>query len=109
VATLKEAVGVLEELAVDLVDEGQHTNREPLAENPLEVAFSVQTANFEAAEHELEARETKWLARNPECWSNFRLIVLDPWQKQTEQLRGVAAAVKRLACILPGVGQPFSG
>ncbi len=47
-AKLEEAVGVLEELVVDLVDKEQRSDREPLGENPLEVALSVLTANFDS-------------------------------------------------------------
>ena len=105
VAKLEETVGVLEELVVDLVDEEQRSDREPWEEDPLEVALSVLTANFEAADQELEARVTDWLAQDPEHWPILRLVVLDPWQEQTEQVRGGAATVKRLAYNRPGVGQ----
>jgi hypothetical protein len=64
VAKLEDAVGVLEELVVDLVD-----------------------ANFNAAEQELEARVTEWLAQDPEHWPIFRLVVLDPWQEQPGEWR----------------------
>ena len=56
-------------------------------EDPLEVALSVVNANFEAADQELEARVTEWLAKDPEHWPIFRLVVLDPWQEQPGQWR----------------------
>jgi hypothetical protein len=95
----------LEELVVDLLDEEQHSDLKPFGENPLEVALSVLTANFEAAELELEARVADWLAQNPECSLNFRSVVLDPWQEQPAA-RAVArgsCCLKRLARDRPGV------
>src|SRR5215208_4644423 len=56
VAKLEDAVGVLEELVVDLMDEGQRLDLEPWEEDPLEVALSVVHTNFEEAEQEFEAR-----------------------------------------------------
>jgi hypothetical protein len=87
VAKLEDAVGVLEELVVDLVTEGQRSDLEPWEEDPLEVALSVVHANFEAADQELEARVTEWLAQDSEHWPIFRLVVLDPWQEQPGQWR----------------------
>jgi hypothetical protein len=83
VAKLEDAVEVLEDLAVDLVDEAQRSDLEPWEEDPLEVALSVVHANFEDAEQALEARVTEWLAQDPEHWPIFRLVVLDPWQEQS--------------------------
>ena len=85
VAKLEDAVGVLEEFVVDLVNEEQRSDREPWEVDPLEVAGSVVDANFEAAELELEARVTEWLVQDPEHWPIFRLVVLDPWQEQPGQ------------------------
>ncbi len=87
VAKLEDAVGVLEELVVDLVDEEQRSELEPWEEDPLEVALSVVHANYEEADQELEARVTEWLAQDPEHWPIFRLVVLDPWQEQPGQWR----------------------
>lgn len=56
-------------------------------EDPLEVALSVVDANFEAAEQELEARVTEWLAQDPEHWPIFCLVILDPWQEQPGRWR----------------------
>jgi hypothetical protein len=81
VAKLEDAVGVLEELAVDLVDEEQRAELEPWDEDPLDVALSVVHGNYEDAEQALEARVTEWLAQDPEHWPIFRLVVLDPWQE----------------------------
>jgi hypothetical protein len=81
VAKLEGAVGVLEELVVDLVDDDQPADAEPWDEDPLEVALSEVVANFEAADQELEARVTEWLSQDPEHWPIFRLVVLDPWQE----------------------------
>jgi hypothetical protein len=82
VAKLEDAVEVLEDLAVDLVDEEQRSELESWEEDPLEVALSVVRANYEAADQKLEARLTEWLAQDPEHWPIFRLVVLDPWQEQ---------------------------
>ena len=87
VAKLEDAVGVLEELVVDLVDEEQRSELEPWEEDPLEVALSVVHANFEEADQALEARVTEWLAQDPEHWPIFRLVVLDPWQEQPGRWR----------------------
>jgi len=87
VAKLEDAVGALEELVVDLVDEDRPADVKVWDENPLEVALSVVHANFEAADQELEARVTEWLAQDPEHWPIFRLVVLDPWQEQPGQWR----------------------
>ena len=87
VAKLEDAVEVREELVVDLVDEEQRSDREPWDEDPLEVALSVVHANYEEADQELEARVTEWLARDPEHWPIFRLVVLDPWQDQPGRWR----------------------
>jgi hypothetical protein len=87
VAKLEDAVEVLEDLAVDLVDEAQRSDLEPWEEDPLEVALSVVHANFEDAEQALEARVTEWLAQDPEHWPIFRLVVLDPWQEQSGRWR----------------------
>jgi hypothetical protein len=72
---------------VDLVDEDHRSELEPWDEDPLQVALSVVHANYEEADQELEARVTKWPARDPEHWPIFRLVVLDPWQEQPEQWR----------------------
>jgi hypothetical protein len=87
VAKLEDAVEVLEDLAVDLMDEEHRSELEPWEEDPLEVALSVVHANFEEAEQALEARVTKWLAQDPEHWPIFRLVVLDPWQEQPGRWR----------------------
>jgi hypothetical protein len=87
VAKLEDAVGVLEELVVDLVDEEQRSDLEPWKDDPLDVALSVVQANFEEAEQALEARVTEWLAQDPEHWPIFRLAVLDPWQEQPGRWR----------------------
>lgn len=92
VAKLEDAVGVLEELVVDLVDDEHRSNLEPWEEDPLEVALSVVQANYEDAEQELEARVTEWLAQDPEHWPIFRLVVLDPWQEQPGRWREDAPA-----------------
>jgi hypothetical protein len=86
-AKLEDAVGVLEELVVDLVDEEQRSELEHWEEDPLEVALSVVEANFEAADQELEGRVAEWIARDPENWPIFRLVVLDPWQEQPGRRR----------------------
>lgn len=65
-AKLEEAVEVLEELVVDLVDEEQRAELEPWEEDPLEVALSVVHATYEEADQELEGRVSEWLARDPE-------------------------------------------
>jgi len=85
VAKLEDAVGVLEDLAVDLVDEEQRSELEPWEEDPLAVAVSVVHANYEDAEQELESRVTEWLAQDPEHWPIFRLVVLDPWQEHPRE------------------------
>jgi hypothetical protein len=87
VAKLEDAVEVLEDLAVDLVDEVQRSELEPWDEDPLEVALSVVHANYEEADQELEARVAEWLAQDPEHWPIFRLVVLDPWQEQPGRWR----------------------
>ena len=51
------------------------------------VALSAVNANFEAADQELEARVTEWIAQDPEHWPIFRLVVLDPWQERPAQWR----------------------
>src|SRR5215203_5808448 len=78
VAQLEDAVGVLEELVVDLVDDERRLELERWDADPLEVALSVVHANFEEADQALEARVTEWLACDPEHWPIFRLVVLDP-------------------------------
>ena len=87
VAKLEDAVEVLEELVVDLVDEGQSSDAESWDEDPLGVALSVVQTTYEEADQALEARVTEWLARDPEHWPIFRLVVLDPWQKQPGRWR----------------------
>jgi hypothetical protein len=82
VAKLEDADRVLEDLVVDLVDDDRPADIPMGDEDPLEVALSVVYANFEAADQELEARVTQWLAQDPEHWPIFRLVVLDPWQEQ---------------------------
>jgi hypothetical protein len=82
VAKLEDAVGVLEELVVDLMDQEQRAELEPWDEDPLEAALSVVHANFEEADQALEAHVAEWLAQDPEHWPIFRLVVLDPWQEQ---------------------------
>ncbi len=90
VAKLEEAAGVLEELVVDLLDDDRPDDIPEWDEDPLEVAWSVVNANFEAAEQELETRVTEWLAQDPEHWPIFRLVVLDPWQEQPGRWRADA-------------------
>jgi hypothetical protein len=87
VAQMENAVGVLEELVSDLVDEEQSSNLESWKEDPLEVALSVVHANYEEADQGLEARVTEWLAQDPEHWPIFRLVVLDPWQEKPGRWR----------------------
>jgi hypothetical protein len=87
VAKLEEAEGVLEELVVDLVDEDRPADMPMWEEDPLEVALSVVNTTFEAADQELAARVTEWLAQDPEHWPIFRLVVLDPWQEQPGRWR----------------------
>jgi hypothetical protein len=87
VAKLEDAVEVLEDLTVDLVDEAQRSELEPWEEDPLAVALSVVHANYEDAEQALEAGVTAWLAQDPEHWPIFRLVVLDPWQAQPGRWR----------------------
>jgi hypothetical protein len=82
VATREDAVGVREELVVDLVDEEQRSKLEPGEDDPLEVAWSVVYANCEAADQEVEARVTEGLAQDPEPWPIVRLGVRDPWPEQ---------------------------
>jgi hypothetical protein len=97
VAQLEDAVGVLEELVVDFVDEDRRLELDRWVEDPLEVALSVVHANYEEADHALEARVTGWLAQDPEHWSIFRLVVLVPWQEQPVQWReDVPLWVRRL-------------
>ncbi|MDF3017123.1 MAG: hypothetical protein K0R44_2348 [Thermomicrobiales bacterium] len=88
VPKLEDTVGVLEELVADFVDEEQGSGLDPWDEDPLEVALSVVHTNDEVADQALEARVSAWLVQDPEHWSIFRLVVLDPWQEQT---RAVAA------------------
>src|SRR5687768_14809879 len=76
VAKLEDAVGVLEDLVVDLADEELGSDVEPVEDDPLEVALSIVNAHFEEADQELEARVTEWLAQDPEHWPIFRLVVL---------------------------------
>jgi hypothetical protein len=85
VAKLEAAVGALEELMVDPGDD--QSEAEPEEGDPLGVALDVVQATFEEADQELEARVTEWLARDPEHWPIFRLVVLDPWQEQQGQWR----------------------
>jgi hypothetical protein len=87
VAKLEAAVGVLEDLVGDLGDEESGSEEEPGEDDPLEIALDVVNATFEAADQELEARVTEWLAQDPEHWPIFRLVVLDPWQEQPGQWR----------------------
>jgi hypothetical protein len=87
VAQLKDAVEVLEEIVIDLVDEEQRSELEPWEDDLLAVALSVVQANYEEADQELEARDTEWLAQDPEHWPIFRLVVLDPWQEQPGRWR----------------------
>ena len=98
VATLEDAVGVREELVVDLVDEEQRSDLEPGEDDPLEVAWSVVYANCEAADQEVEARVTEGLAQDPEPWPIVRLGVLDPWQEHP----GAGARVSRGGCEVSG-------
>jgi hypothetical protein len=98
VAKLEDAGGVREELVVDLVDEEQRSKLEPWEDDLLSVALSVVHANFEAADQEVEARVTEWLAQDPEHWPIFRLGVLDPWQEHP----GAGAMVSRGGCEVSG-------
>jgi hypothetical protein len=98
VAKLEDAVGVREEFVVDLVDEEQRSDLEPWEDDPLEVAWSVMYANFEAADQEVEARVTEWLAQDPEPWPIVRLGVRDPWPEHP----GAGARVSRGGCEVSG-------
>ena len=59
-----------------------HGKRIPLS---LHSTWCVPSA--EDADRLLEERGTEWLAEDPEHWPNFRLAVLDPWQKRPGQWR----------------------
>jgi hypothetical protein len=85
VAKLEAAVGVLEELVIDFVDEEPSAEAEPEEDHPLEVALALVEAEFEDDDRELEARVAEWLAEDPEHWPIFRLVVLDPWQVRLGQ------------------------
>jgi hypothetical protein len=84
VATLEDAVGVLEDIVVDADDaeEEPPVGLQSWEVESLAVALDVVRAHFEDADRALEERVIKWLAQDPEHWPIFRLVVLDPWQHQ---------------------------
>jgi hypothetical protein len=87
VAKLEAAVGILEDLVIDLGMEELSSEAAPEEEHPLGVALALVEAVFEDADRELEARVTEWFAEDPEHWPIFRLVVLDPWQEQPGRWR----------------------
>ncbi len=91
VAKLEEAVEVLEDLISGFAEDGESEGGEREVqevetsgheEDPLTVALSVVEERYEEEDRDLEGRVIAWLAEDPEHWSIFRLVVLDPWQEQ---------------------------
>ena len=101
VADLEGAVEALEDLVIDLGDDspkGAYPASDPPDEDPLSVALSVLQSAREEADRELEADSIAWLAEDPEHWTIFRLVVLDPWQEEPGRWRaGVPCWVRVLA------------
>jgi hypothetical protein len=53
----------------------------PIAdEHPYEVAHAIIADDWEEADRALEADLMAWLARDPEHWSIFSLVLLTPWR-----------------------------
>jgi hypothetical protein len=84
VAKLEETVDVLEDLVADLRDDVADDDAdgalEVLLEDPLDVALSIVSNDYEEADQALEGEVIAWLAEDPEHWPIFRLVLLDPWQ-----------------------------
>ena len=91
VGKLEEAMEVLEGLVLDLVDDGDDADAgadvDPSDEDPLAVAPWVVQAAYEDADRALEERAVAWLTQDPEHWPIFRLVLLDPWQKEPGRWR----------------------
>jgi len=88
VAKLEEAMEVLEDLAGDAYpDASTDAPAEGVDDDPLAVAWEFVQARWEDEDRGLEERVVTWLAADPEHWSIFRLILLDPWQVAPGQWR----------------------
>src|SRR4051812_38269311 len=83
VAKLEEATGLLEHVFVNT--SGPSVDDESPPSSPCEEfdridpALGLVSTTFEEMDQELEGRVREWLARDPEHWPIFRLVVLDPW------------------------------
>lgn len=106
VAHLEEAAGALEDLVTDLLDVDCEETELPEDESgrddePLAVALDVVIAAYDEAEAVLEARVAAWLVADPEHWSIFRLVILDPWQITPGRwIKGVPGWVRTLGAIM---------
>jgi hypothetical protein len=91
VAKLEDAVELLEDLSYDLLDDEAEdestTFPDPWEEDPLDVALSVLMSTYEEADRALEADVTEWLAKDPEHWPIFRLVIFDPWWTKSNRWR----------------------
>ncbi len=56
-------------------------------EHPYEIAHALVGEHWEEADRELEADLRAWLARDPEHWSIFALVLLNPWRTPAERWR----------------------
>jgi hypothetical protein len=106
VAKLEDAVNALQDLVEDLDDvaapsDAEHDGDgedETQEEDPLAVALGVVEERYEEEDRELEGRLIAWLSEDPEHWSIFRLVVLDPWQERPGVWRaGAPGWVRALA------------
>jgi hypothetical protein len=91
VARLEESVEALEDLAQDLRtgerDADPNAVLEPWEEDPLDAALLIVTNAHEEADRDLETGLIEWLARDPEHWPIFRLVVFDAWQESPGRWR----------------------
>ena len=75
----------MEDLVLDLTEDEELAPDDDAGEEPLAVALSVVQSTYEEADRTLEERVAVWLAEDPEHWPIFRLVVLDPWQRDPGQ------------------------
>ena len=88
VARLEEAMEVLEDLVGDASQNAAIGPAEDeVDDDPLAVAWELVQARWEDEDRGLEERVVTWLAADPEHWSMFHLILLDPWQVAPGQWR----------------------
>src|SRR6266508_1597984 len=104
-AKLEETMEVLEDLCDDEIafkfgDDAEPSDDElekVSDDEPMCVAAGIVREAYEDSSRSLEARMIEWLAKDPEHWGIFNLLVVQPWRtEQGKWRRGLPRWVRAL-------------